>query len=184
MVAGADGDALPVEDLRDVVRVHALELEADDAGAPVGRRPEDADAGDLREPVHRLHDELVLVLLDRLEPDRGDVVDRDPEAVRLGDRGRARLELVRQLVPARPVERDRADHLAAEVERLHRLEQLAPAPERADAARAAQLVRREGEEVAAERLHVDRPVRRGLRRVDDHDRALLVRPRRRASRPG
>ena len=58
----------------------------------------------------------------------------------------------------------------------HRLEQLAAAPERADPARAAELVGREGEEVAAERLHVDRPVRRRLRRVDDHDRALLVRP--------
>ena len=115
--------------------------------------------------------------LDRLETDVGDVVERDAEAVRLRDRGRARLELVRQLVPARAVERDGADHLAAEVERLHLLEQLALAPQRADAARAAQLVRREREEVAAERLHVDVLVRRGLRCVDDHDRALLVRPR-------
>ena len=41
-------------------------------------------------------------------------------------------------------------------------------------------MRREGEEVAAERLHVDRAVRRRLRRVDDHDRALLVRPGREA----
>src|SRR6478736_9070903 len=49
VVARADGDALPVEDLRDVVGVHALE----------------------------------------------------PEAVGLGDSRRARLELVRQLVPAR-----------------------------------------------------------------------------------
>ena len=37
-------------------------------------------------------------------------------------------------------------------------------------------MRRDGEEVAPERLHVDRPVRRGLRGVDDHDRALPVRP--------
>ena len=35
----------------------------------------------------------------------------------------------------------------------------------------------EREEVAAERLHVDAQVRRRLRRVDDDDRALLVRPR-------
>ena len=32
------------------------------------------------------------------------------------------------------------------------------------------------DEVAAERLHVDAHVRRGLSGVDDHDRALLVRP--------
>ena len=40
----------------------------------------------------------------------------------------------------------------------------------------AELVRRDGEEVAAERLHVDRAVRCRLSGVDDHDRALLVRP--------
>ena len=57
------------------------------------------------------------------------------------------------------------------------LEQLGPAPERADAARAAHLVGRDGDEVGAERLDVDDPVRRGLRRVDDHDRAALARPR-------
>ena len=115
-------------------------------------------------------------MLDRLEPDRGHVVDRDPEAVRLGDRGRPRLELVRQLVPARPVERNRPDHLPAEVERLHRLQQLAPAPERADTARAAELVRRDREEVTTERLHVDRTMRRSLCSIDDHDRALGVCP--------
>src|SRR6266516_1987296 len=32
VVAGTNGDAFPVEDLRDVVRVDVLELEADDAG--------------------------------------------------------------------------------------------------------------------------------------------------------
>src|SRR5260221_1949185 len=44
VVAGPDGNVLPVQDLRDVVRMDVLELEADDAGAPVGRRAEDADA--------------------------------------------------------------------------------------------------------------------------------------------
>src|SRR5690348_17936229 len=80
------------------------------------------------------------------------------------------------LFRSRALERDRADHLAAEVERLHLLEQLAAAPERADAARPAQLVRGEREEVAAKCLHVDLLVRSRLRGVDDHDRALLVRP--------
>ena len=37
-------------------------------------------------------------------------------------------------------------------------------------------MRGEGEEVAAEPLDVDAPVRRRLRRIHDHDRALLVRP--------
>ena len=76
------------------------------------------------------------------------------------------------------VEPDRADHLAAEVEGAHRVEQLAASPERPDPARAAELVGRDRDEVRAERLDVDRAVRRSLGGVDDHDRALLVRPRR------
>ncbi len=70
--------------------------------------------------------------------------------------------------------------MPAEIERRHRVEQLRASPERADARGAAHLVRREGEEVAAERLDVDRSVRRRLRGVHDHDPALLVRPFREA----
>ena len=114
--------------------------------------------------------------LDRREADVEDVVDRCTEADRLGDRRRARLELVRELVPRRALHGDGADHLAAEIERRHRLEQLAAAPERADPARPAHLVRREREELAVERLDVDRPVRCGLGSVDHHDRVALVRP--------
>src|SRR6478735_7133912 len=76
VVARANRDVLPVEDLRDVVRVHALELEADDAGAAVRGRAEHTDALDLGERVHRLHDELVLMRLDRVEADLGDVIER------------------------------------------------------------------------------------------------------------
>ena len=58
----------------------------------------------------------------------------------------------------------------------HVPEQLLAAPERARAARPGQLVAREGEEVAAERLHVDGAVRRRLRAVDHDDRVARVRP--------
>src|SRR5687768_7126515 len=107
----------------------ALDVEGDDPGAPLRRRAEETDPVELREPAERVRGQLVLVRLDRGEADLGEVVDRDPEAVRLRDRGRSRLELVGELVPARAVERDRADHLAAEVERGHLLEQLGPAPQ-------------------------------------------------------
>ena len=114
--------------------------------------------------------------LDRVEPDLRHVVDRRTEADSLGDRWGPGLELVGKLVPGRPLHRDRADHLAAEIERSHGLEQLATPPERADTARAAHLVRREREKLAVERLNVDRAMRRRLRGVHDHDRAALVRP--------
>src|SRR3954468_2793682 len=67
VVARANGDILPVEDLCDVVRMHVLQLEADDAGTAIGGRAEHTDALDFGESIHRLHDELVLVCLDRLE---------------------------------------------------------------------------------------------------------------------
>ncbi len=67
VVARAHGDALPVEDLRDVVGVDALDVERDDPGAALGRRAEDADPRELVERRHRLLDEHVLVALDRLE---------------------------------------------------------------------------------------------------------------------
>ena len=114
--------------------------------------------------------------LDRLEPDLVEVVDRRAEPDRLRDRSGAGLELVRELVPRRPLDRDLADHVAAELEGRHRLEVLGAPPEDADSGRRAHLVAREGVEVGAERLHVDRAVRDGLRAVDDDDRALLVPP--------
>ena len=178
VVTCADGNAFPVEDLRDVVRMDAGHLERDDPGAALDRRPEQPHPVELTETLHRVPRELVLVLLDRGKADTRDVVDRGAEPDRLGDCGCSGLELVRKLVERRPVEADRPDHLAAEVERRHRLEQLAPAPECADTGRAAQLVRRESEKVTVERLHVDRPVRRRLSGVDDDDRALRMSPRR------
>ena len=72
------------------------DLERDDAGSPVGRRAEDADERELGEPIHRVARQLVLMGLDRVETDPVDVVDRAAEPVRLGDRGGARLELVRE----------------------------------------------------------------------------------------
>ena len=57
--------------------------------------------------------------------------------------------------------------------RRHRLQQLRPAVQHADAGWTKHLVRREGKEVAVERLHVDGHVRHRLRRVHQHHRARL-----------
>ena len=55
---------------------------------------------------------------------------------------------------------DLADHLAAEIEGRHPLEQLGAAPEHADAGRAAELVRGEGEvELALRVEHLTRLLR-------------------------
>ena len=69
---------------------------------------------------------------------------------------------------------DLADHLAAGEERRHRLEQLAPRPERARAHRGEHLVAAERVEVGPEVLDVDRHVRHGLGAVDEDERAGRV----------
>ena len=158
VVAGADGDALPVEDLGDVVRVdpgrrrRRRSRRGARRGGPKTRTKSSSAS---RPSAYSVSSCSCRSIASR--PISREVVDRDAEAVRLGDRGRAGLELVRQLVPARPVERDRADHLAAEVERRHLLEQLRPGPRgRRRRSGPHSLCDGDGEEVAAERLHVDR----------------------------
>jgi hypothetical protein len=55
VVPGPHLDPLVVEDLADVVRVHALDLEGDRSPAVLhGRRPEDAHAGDVGEQRQRV----------------------------------------------------------------------------------------------------------------------------------
>ena len=82
------------------------------------------------------------------------------------------------------VELDVEDHAAAAEERRHRLEQVGPAPQDADAGRAHHLVGREGEEVDAELADVDRGVRDELRAVGHDDRAGRVGRCRRSGGPG
>ena len=65
----------------------------------------------------------------------------------------------------------RREHLAAAEERRHLRQQFAPRPQRAGAGGAAHLVAGQRVEIAAERRHVHRPVRHGLRAVDDGDDA-------------
>src|SRR4029079_9579591 len=107
----------------------SFDLEGDDSRTPVGRRAEDAHAFERLQLRERVVEKVALVALDRLEPDLAEVVDRRAEPDRLRDRSGAGLELVRELVPRRPLDRDLADHVAAELEWRHRLEVVGAPPE-------------------------------------------------------
>ncbi len=140
---------------RDVVRVHSVDRERDDAAAPVGvGGPEHADALHVGQPLERVGGELALVGADVLHPEPGQVVDRRAKPHALGDRRGAGLELPGQLVPGRGVELHLRDHVAAAEERPHRLEQLATAVQHADAGRPERLVTGPDVEVRAELGHV------------------------------
>ena len=79
--------------------------------------------------------------------------------------------LLGQVGVGRPLERDGADHVAAALVGRHLLEQLASAPQHADAGRAEELVAGEDVEVAAEGLDVDGGMADPLRAVDENARA-------------
>ena len=99
-------------------------------------RPVELDPGHLaRQHLERVGDELALVRADRVHADAHQVLGRDPEADGVADGRRPRLELPGDVVELAPAEVDLADHLAAGEERRHRLEQLAPRPQRARAHR-------------------------------------------------
>src|SRR5581483_6417860 len=91
---------------------------------------------------------------------------REPDGPR--DVGCAGLELPRQLIISRLLERDRQDHVAATLPGRHGGEQLLPAVEHPYARRAIELVAGESIEVTAESAHIDRRMWDGLSAVDQH----------------
>ena len=90
------------------------------SGGPTTRSP-----GTSASALEHVRGQRALVRAHALHAELRQVVDGRAQADRLGDRRRAGLELVRQLVPADRLEVDRGDHVAAGQERLHLLEQLA-----------------------------------------------------------
>ena len=85
-------------------------------------------------------------------------IERSAETDGRGDRRRPSLEASRRRPEGRLLQRDLLDHLAAGHEWRHRLEQLAAAPQHADAGRPVGLVAGKGIEIDAELAHVDGPV--------------------------
>ena len=169
VVAGADGDAVRVEQRADVVRVPALEVERDD-GDLLRRFAHDGESFDGLEAFGRRGEQDLLVRVRGLL-DRHHVFQGDAEGDGAGDVRRTGFETLRGLAESGAGEVDLADHVAAELVRRHGVEQLRAAPEHADAGRSEGLVAGEGVEVATERRDVDLEVRGGLAAVDEHHRA-------------
>ena len=72
---------------------------------------------------------------------------------------------------------DAGDHVAAALKRRHVLQQFAPAIKHADAGRPADFVAGKGEKIAADVLHIHRPVPGALRGIHQRDDAALARAR-------
>ena len=166
VVSGPNGDAVPVQNGAEIVRMHALDHERDQARL-VRRRADDAQSLDRRERVRRVLEELLLVRVDGVAVERLHEVHGRAEPDDARDVRRAGLELVRQRVVHGLAEAHREDHVAPALPGRHALEQRLSAVEHAHARRSEHLVSREGIEVAAELLHVHLEVRHRLRAVDE-----------------
>ena len=105
------------------------------------------------------------------------VIDRRRQTDAFDDRRRACLEPCRRIGIGDDVARDFADHLAAAIERPHRLQMRALAIERADTRRPIKLVAGDRIEIDIQRLHVHDLMHRALASIRQHRHAFGVRPR-------
>ena len=144
-------------------------------GCPLGRGADATHAGRVGDRRLGVGEQFAFAGVDALHAQRAQPVARRGQADRLGDRRGAGLEAGGRRGEGGAREGDPFDHLAAAAPRRHGVEHGGLRIEHADAGRAVELVRREGEEVAVERRHVDRPVRHRLRRIDQHPGADGVR---------
>ena len=139
MVAGANGNSLPVDDGSHVVRVDVAEHERNRSGPMLGF----ADQAYPRQPRKcglRVGNQFCLVARDGLHANRLHVIQRRAEADGTRDVRRAGFEFGRRRCIARLFERDRHDHVAAALPRRHGFQQTLLAVEHADARGAVNLV--------------------------------------------
>ncbi len=99
------------------------------------------------------------------------VLDRLPQAHRFGDGYRPGFKLAGQISPGARFEKHFANHIAAELERIHGLQQLRLAPQDPNPRRAVKLVARENQEIDPQLPHIHRPVRHTLGTIDQDQRS-------------
>jgi len=168
MVAGADGDALMVEQDADIGGVGVAEVEGDERR----RLAVDMDIGEGAEAVEGAADERLLVGGNGGEAEGTDVVEGAGGSDGAYIVGGAGFELVGELVPRGAAEADVPYHLAAALVGGHLLKPAFAAVEDADTRRAIDLVGAESVEVAAEGLHIDGDMGGTLGAVDGNGDAV------------
>ncbi len=104
-----------------------------------------------------------------------DVIDRGRETDRARDIRCAGFKSVGRFLKRAFFQSDADNHFAAAVPWRDRIQNRRPSVKRADASRATHFVSGEGEEIAAQLLHVDGHMSHALRRVHQRERADRVR---------
>ena len=140
VMSGPNGDAVMVDDRRNVMRMRTIHGEGHDTRL-AGSGADQVQPLDSRQALMRVAQNLLLMRADRLHADRLHIVDGGAERDRLGDGGRSRLEANGRLGIGRFFDGDPVDHVAAAKERRHVGQNLGPSPQHADPVRTIQLVR-------------------------------------------
>src|SRR5437016_648249 len=158
MMTGTHRDMMLIEDLSDIVRMHALQVEGQNTESPL-TGIEQFEPRDPRQPVDAVAGQSLLMFENVVTSELLDEVDRRTKADRAGDVRRPRFEPVRRLLVLGLLEGDVEDHLAAALPGRHCRQQLIAAIERTDPGRPVNLVAGQRVKVAAERLYIDRQPR-------------------------
>ena len=165
MVSGANGDALLVQQGRDVVCMRAVHREGDDAALARGAAL-DADPVEALEPAGGVVQQGVL-LTDQVCPVKGrEVVKCSPEADGLHNGRRPGFEAHGGLAVGDTVLVHLVDHFAATAPGRKAVGPLARHVEHADARRPVEFVSGSDIEIAAEVLDIHRRMHRGLAAVE------------------
>ena len=134
-------------------------------------RAHEVHAFDLLQGLGAIVEEGRFIRGDLVDADAVDIVHRRAHGDDAFDVGRARFELVGQVVVGRFLEGDGKDHVAAALPGGHGFQVLRLGVEHAHAGRAIHLVGRAGEEIHVELGNVDGHVGRALRTIQQHGHA-------------
>ena len=172
-MAGADGNALGVQDGAHVVGVGVFHDEGEDA-ALVPRGADETHRFDFGQLLGTIGQQFAFVGGDVGHAQAVHVVNGDAQADAAGDVLGAGLKLGGNYVVEGLLESNGANHLAAALVGRHSVQQVGAAIEGADAGGAVELMAGEDVEVAADALHIYRYVGDGLGAVQQDGDAAGV----------
>jgi len=153
VMAAAQGHAGLIGQRHDVVRMHVLQEETHQAGA-VFPGAENADIIQCGQFFDRVAGQFLVVTPDVVAADGVQVIHGGMQADGAGNIGRAGFKPVGGGFEFRLVIADGQDHLAPALIGRHAIEHFLASVKGADAGGAANLVAGEGEEIAADGLHI------------------------------
>src|SRR5437867_12706325 len=131
-MAGPYGNAIPIEDGADVMRVDAFQHDRKHADL-FASGPDQSQTWNCRQHFCPIHQQFSFVSGSAIESDLRDVLQCGTKSDRTGNMRRTRLELIWQFIKSRLFESDGTDHVAACLIRRHLVEQVLPAVQNTNA---------------------------------------------------